>query len=207
MNSFYQNSYGNVFGTMVSTPLGRIALAHLSSPSVKFQPPKYQAHLLFSKNDEKVKASLKLLLAQCDDLLNQQYGDKEVELKYPPLRDGDEVEYQGFAGCWYLKASSKNQPECVDFSKKEIDPALILNGMLCQFIVTPMTFDNGIAYQLSSVRLVKDDGIRFYGGPDPKSLYTPLDEALNGESVEVTKAGEPPKKKSAKGMRAALDLV
>lgn len=210
-SKFYSNSYGNVFGTMVPTPIGRANFVHLAQPNAKYGQPKYGLHILFPKNDEKTKAGLNALISACMEVAKQKFGDKAPAFTYPPLRDGDELTYQGFQGCYYLKASAKRQPEIVDTTRKGLDVNLIVPGVLVRAVVTPILFDSGFSWQLSTVQFVKDDGVRYYGGPDPKSLLSALDEepspSASQAADEVLGTGKKEEKPAKTGKASALELL
>lgn len=189
MGKYWVNSYGNMYGNMLVLPVCRIALVSLVRPSVKFRPAKYQAHFLFNRNDQVTLQQLQPLQAMIMDMLTEKYGlradgtPNAPAMKYPWLREGDEKEYQGFGGTFYIKASASElkKPGCFDRDgKTALDPAQIQNGMLVRPVVTPMTIDDGIAYQLAAVQFVADDGTRYYGGPDPASFLSAVDGAPVG---------------------------
>ena len=76
---------------------------------------KYEATFLISKEDE---ATYKKLKAVIDAKM------KEAKIKVPSdricLKDGDEVDYDGYAGTWSLKASTKKRPQLFDRDKTPI---------------------------------------------------------------------------------------
>ena len=191
----YVNSYGNAFGSMMSTPIGRAQYVHLVEPGKKFQPPKFSVHILFSKNDVANTQALMDMKAACQALAVSKYADKVPAMTYPALRDGDEEDGQGFQGCWYIKAQNKQRPEIVDTQKKGLDPAIVVPGTLIRCVVVPILFDGGYSWQLQLVQFVKDDGVRYYGGPDPKSLLSALDvsspaEPSVGEAASAVMGGK-----------------
>jgi hypothetical protein len=175
----FVSQYGNVYGQMAVTPIGRLALAHLVNPSTKFGT-KYQASILFDKNDEKTKSGLNLILQDVARIIKIKWGDTPPAMAYPALRNGDEKAYQGFAGTLYISAKSDvaHRPQSVGPDRKPIDPAQLQNGMKVRFVITPTTFDQngaGISWQLHTVMLIEDDGIRYFGGPDPLSLLSAVE--------------------------------
>jgi len=216
---YYENSYGNTFGTLIATPIGRATFVHLVTPNAKYKPEKYGCHILFPKDDATVKAGLNQLIAMCKSMAAQKYGDKIPAFVYGPVRDGDEQKYQGFAGCWYIKASSKRQPEIVDAKRTGLDVNLVVPGVLVRGVVTPVLFDSGFSYQLQCVQLIKDDGVRYYGGADPKSLLNALDEeesetpeakeepAVVEPAVKAPEVKEKATAKAKNGKAAALDML
>lgn len=222
---YYRNSYGNTFGVSIPTPIGRATFVHLVQPNAKYQPAKFGLHLLFPKDDPAVKKGLNAIIAQCKEMAEEAYGKEVPAFTYGPLRDGDEQKYQGFAGCWYMKLASKNRPEIVDTQREGLDPNLILPGVMVRAVVTPVMFDSGFSYQLQCVQFVKDDGVRYYGGQDPKSLLSALDEegadapaeeptqeVVVSSAPKTTVVAKPAAKVSAKaaagtGKAAALNML
>ena len=76
-SGFYTNAFGNVFGNMIATPVGRAALVWLNKPSEKFKPAKYGCHILFPKSEthtdwtNTLKPGLDLIMNQLQEMLNQ----------------------------------------------------------------------------------------------------------------------------------------
>ena len=207
---YYENSYGNTFGSMTATPIGRATFVHLVTPNTKYKPEKYGLHVLFPKNDETVKAGLNALIAQCKAIAEQKYGKKVPAFTYGPVRDGDEETYQGFKGCWFIKCSSKKQPEIVDTKRQGLDPNIIVPGVLVRPVVTPILFDSGFAWQVHVVQFIKDDGVRYYGGPDPKSLLSALDEVdapTESEAPASSDSTDKPVEEKKTGKAAALNML
>lgn len=206
---YFENSYQNIFGSMMATPVGRATFVHLVTPNEKYKPSKYGLHVLFPKNDEATKKGLNAIISMCKTMAEQKFGkDKIPGFTYGPLRDGDEETYQGFAGCWFIKCSSKRQPEIVDTKKTNLDPNLIVPGVLVRPVVTPILFDSGFSYQVHVVQFIKDDGVRYYGGPDPKSLLSALDEPEVSEDVTVAvSADKVLGAEKVSGKKAAVNLL
>lgn len=205
---YYTNSYGNTFGSMIATPIGRATFVHLVTPNQKYKPEKYGLHVLFPKNDETVKKGLNAIISMCKDMAIQKYGKEIPAFTYGPVRDGDEETYQGFAGCYYIKCSSKRQPEIVDTKRQGLDPNLVVPGVLVRPVVTPILFDSGFSYQVHVVQFIKDDGVRYYGGPDPKSLLSALDEVEVPEDETASEAADKALGKSKESdKKAAVNLL
>lgn len=218
-DKYYANQFGNVFGQMVGTPVGRLVFCNLKTPNAKYQPPKYGTTILFDKKDPATKAALNIMLKQCVEM--QTYAEeKEVDCSFDidPLQDGDDTKvskYQGFAGSLYIAAKNKDQPEFVDSKNKPVSADLLVPGVKVRAVVTPMIYSDGFTWKLHVVQFVEDDGVRFYGGPDPKSVLTALDEvAVEDEpSVEAAldKAIEPQVaaqvKETKKGKARAIEML
>ena len=206
-DKYYENRYGNVYGTMTATPIGRATFVHLAEPNAKYQPAKYGVHVLFPKNDEATKKGLNVLIGMCKRMAEQKYGKKVPAFTYGPVRDGDEQTYQGFSGCWYIKCSSKQRVEVVDTARKGLDPLLIVPGVKIRAVVTPVLFDSGVSYQLSMVQFVADDGVRYYGGTDPKSLLSALDVETPSEEPTAAQAADAALGAPKSGKQTAIDML
>jgi len=70
---------------------------------------KYEATLLFPKTDTKTYNAVIKLIEDCK---------KDNKLKVAPdkvfIKDGDDVEYDGYAGMWAVKASNNSRPTVID---------------------------------------------------------------------------------------------
>ena len=122
---------------------------------------KYAATFLMPKDSKEGKAVTKAV------------GDamKEIGAKADktPLKDGDHVEYDGYAGMWALKANTKKRPVVIDRSKTPIteDDDVIYAGCYVNASVEIYTMDNSygkrVGCQLNGIQFVKD-GDSFGGG-------------------------------------------
>lgn len=199
---YFKDSYGNVYGDLMVTPTGRAAWVYLAEPSTQGNPPKYSLTILFDKDDEKVVNGLSPFLDAFDALLAEKFPDGKMPAQeIPALRDGDDDKtksYKGFSNTFWLKASSKKPVDVFNAKKERIEASAIEPGMLVKLVVTPMAAQKGAAYQLKGVQLVKDDGVRYYGGPDPRSLFDVLEDKEDSPSSSSEEALEPevPQRKS-----------
>lgn len=212
MSEFYMNKFGNVFGEMMATPIGRANFINLKTPNTKYQPAKYGLSILFEKKDAAVKTGLNVMIKHCKDLIAfaASKGKKTEEFTVGPIRDGDSdktSKYQGFAGKWFISAKNASQPDMIMMGKKmEVaSPDLFLPGVLVRATVSPIIYDDGVSWKVHAVQFVKDDGVRFYGGPDPKSLLAALDE----DEPPAEEALEEPvvATKAKSGKAKAIDLL
>lgn len=72
--------------------------------------PKYNINLLIPKDHPYVK----VVRDSIAKALTEKFGDKLPKKWRSPLKDGDEVDYEGFAGHWYFNATTTTKPQCVD---------------------------------------------------------------------------------------------
>lgn len=190
---YYVNQFGGVHGNDTITPVGRAAFVYLSKPNTKFDPPKYGLTILFDKKDAKAIEQLKSIQAMCAEMCDQYlktayakektkpafdaYRKKYLEntAEQPIFRDGDKVNYQGFAGHWYIVA--KNDKRTGFVLLDEVLPESIEPGMLVRAQVQPYCDKQGFSYKLRGLKFVKDDGVRFAMGPDGASMLRGLDDA------------------------------
>ncbi len=116
-----------------------------------------------------------------------------------------------FPGYLYIAIKNKDPLVVKDAKKQPLDPKTILPGMLVRAVVLPMFFDgmgSGISWQGHAVQLIKDDGVRLYGGPRGEDLLT----AVENEEAEAHPDGndfEEAEEKVTKqqGKKSALDLL
>ncbi len=126
---------------------------------------KYEATFLFNKKDKKLKAKLdKAIAAKL----------KEANIKVPQdkrcLKDGDEVEYNGYEGNWSLKASQSRRPTVIDRDRSPLteDDNVIYAGCFVNAIVDLWVQNNSFGKRINAnlygVQFVKD-GEAFGMGP------------------------------------------
>lgn len=174
---FYQNKFGNIFGEQMLTPMGRADYCFLNEPNDHFKPAKYSVNILFKKG-ETDKADLNKMIAKCGELAKQKYGDKKTGFKYGPIRDGDAENDKGKAphpGYYYIKATSATKVPTIQSKggrNVDIEAATILPGNLIICMVQPIMFDDGFSWGLRGVQFVKDDGVKFFHGPDVKDMFS-----------------------------------
>ena len=85
-----------------------------------------------------------------------------------PIRDGDLVEWDGFGGQLFIRASSKFQPGLVD---QKLQPIIseeqIFGGLICRAQINAYVYDDamnkGVTFGLNNLQILKDDGT-VYGG-------------------------------------------
>jgi hypothetical protein len=73
---------------------------------------KYEATFLLNKEEHA--DSIAEIKAQITDLVKTNLKGAKVPADKLCLRDGDEVEYDGYAGCYSIKCSTKKRPIVID---------------------------------------------------------------------------------------------
>ncbi len=190
-NGFYIHKgegFSGIFGKDIPSPVGRIAFVNLVTPTGK-PTPKYGLALLVDKTDEKAKADLKAI-QEMDKLMaldfwGEKAGDMLKKVKRTFFGNGDEPSstgkiYEGYEGMWVINARNANSHENARGFKilGNMLPDQFQSGMLCRLVICPYLNPDGYSYTLRAIKLVKDDGVRFGGAPDPTSLIDNLDEAV-----------------------------
>jgi hypothetical protein len=126
--------------------------------------PKFELTLLYPKSKPEL---LDGLMAAANEVAKETWGDKAPavmkRLKYPIIKDGDEKDSAGFAGNFFVRASSTKQPGVVgvvDGVKQLVfEDSEAYSG--CTFVaaVSVYSYDNafgkGIGIGLDNVLVVK----------------------------------------------------
>lgn len=136
------------------------------------QTPKFGASLLIvkgSENDKAIQAAIKEVAkeawgAKADANLTKIKGNPNKE----GYRDGDKTDYDGYEGCNYIRASSKQRPKIVNRDKSQLTEkdGVIYGGCYVNAIIDVYAYDNkgaGITAGLQGIQFVKD-GEAFGGG-------------------------------------------
>jgi hypothetical protein len=196
-------TYGFVYGISNKTPLGRLAWVNLVTPKESTFPvkegdkvpaPRYELTLLLKKSDPKVKAFVAELELQKKEMVELFNEGKKTKIGIDEvIKDGDEMDtdsYPFYAGNYYMVPKKEQRPPIYDSNVEPIEPGAVIGGMPGLCVVRPICTSHGISYQLLTVQLGKDDGVRFGGGKsDAKALLTALgdeDDAPFDESAEET---------------------
>lgn len=108
---------------------------------------------------------------------------KKVPASKWALRDGDEVEYNGFEGHWSLKASSSKRPTVIDRVKTPLakdDPGAPYAGCYVNAIVDFWVQDNNYGKRVNAnlygVQFVKDGEPFGAGAVDVTDEFDSLDD-------------------------------
>ena len=162
---------------VVTGPETRLSYAHIWEPKTNNgSDPKYSVSLIIPKNDTKTVDAIKLAIkAAYDEGLSKLKGNGKtapaISAIKQPLRDGDaeRPDAEAYAGCFFMNASSKNQPQIVD---KQVQPILdqseVYSGCYGRVSVNIYAFNSngnkGIACGLGNIQKIRD-GERLGGGP------------------------------------------
>jgi len=120
---------------MADIPLGevilnncRLSFADLFKPGKpqkndkgEMVPGKYKCNLLMEKGTEDTKKNLAKLKLANTQVKTDKWGEEKKWPKLKPekvyLRDGDQEDWDGYEGCFYVSANNPNQPVLIDRKK------------------------------------------------------------------------------------------
>lgn len=198
-NGFTLNpKWGGIYGQDIASPLGRIAFVSLDKATGQNgQTPKYGLALLVSKTDEAQKVYLKKMMDMMKLMIKDLWGDRAAEMikkiKRGFFADGDASSstgktYEGYPGNWVINARNaepNGHSQGFKILNAGMAPEAFEGGMICRLTVQPYLNADGFSQSLRAVKLIKDDGIRFGGAPDPTGVIDHLDEAVAAASVDM----------------------
>lgn len=213
-NRYYWSKFGSLHDNQepLVSPVGRAAFVYLTQPNSRFvrpgsdDKPSYGLTVLFPKDDEEVKAGLKLIQDRCVELFEEYcrvgYAKTPKKVKYeafkasiregmaaqPIFRDGDTASYNGFENTWTMKLSNVNIDD-IKFYKGQ-GASDFEAGMRVRAVITPSLSGKGFSYKLRALKLVEDDGVRFVSAPDVVSLLSGLDEAVDAVKSKADNGNE-----------------
>lgn len=104
-----------------------------------------------------------------------------------PLRDGDLVEWDGFAKTIFVHAGSMFPPGVVDYKLHPIiDKTAIFGGLICRAQVNAFAYDTagnqGVSIGLQNLQVLKDDGTMYGGRQNPAEVFDAFGSADNLDS-------------------------
>lgn len=192
--------YGHVYGKRLKTSMGRIAWPALVKPKENSFPvpegqtppaPKFEVTFLFPKTSEQgilFFESMKTMKNEMVKLFNEGKKTKIAVDDDSLLKDGDaqdELKYPYYKGMWYFIAKNAKMPPLYNKDVEEITADTVIGGMKAVLIVKPICTAHGISYQLLTVQLGKDDGVRWGGGQrDAKDLLGELEEGSEDDEKQ-----------------------
>lgn len=146
---------------------------------------KYEATLLLDKEEQA--DQIRTIRREIDEALLAKFGN---ESKVPKairnekncaLRDGDNVDYDGFAGCMSFKCSNKVQPKLLDRQKNDIDAdsGLLYSGCYADASVGIWIQDNEYGRKVNANLFAlrfREHGEPFGGGGVPKNVEDDFDD-------------------------------
>ena len=119
---------------------------------------KFEATILFPKSDVKTYEKVMALIEDCkkDNKLGKVASDKLF------IKDGDEVEYDGYEGMWAVKASNNKRPTIIDRDRSPIveEDDKMYAGCYVNAIIEPWGQNNSYGKRVNAnllgVQFVKD---------------------------------------------------
>lgn len=140
----------------ITTPTFRVSFPSLVKPSaMEGGEPKYSVTMLFPKETD-----LTQLRNAASQAAVERWGDKIPKGLRSPFRDGDEKDLDGYAGTFYVRASSTNRVGVVAEDLAPLDQESDLPaGYYARAIVTPFAYDKngnkGVSFGLQAVQRVR----------------------------------------------------
>lgn len=208
--------YGFVYGIRTKTPAGRLAWVHLVKPKESSfpveegkepPPPRFEVTHLIPKTEaaEKWKAELQTQIDEMVALFNKDKKGAKISID-EFLKDGDEQDlekYPFYAGQYYLVPKHKERPSIFDAALNDVAPEDVLGGMPGVCIVRPLCTAHGISFQLRTIQLLEDDGVRFAGSISSDKDLLSVCEGDAEEAAAPQVEEEPKTKAKAKAVKAA----
>ena len=147
------------------TPEFRVSFPHVfTANQYENNDPKFSVVMLFDKG-----TSLKKLKKLVEEAAAEKWPKGKPKNFRSPFRDGDDKDpmMDGYEGCIYVTASSKQRPGVVDQDvQKIIDEDEFYAGCYARATVTAYAYDvsgnKGVAFGLQNVQKLRD-GERFSG--------------------------------------------
>ena len=142
----------------------KIKNARLSFPSLfrkssfNGEEGKYEATFLIPKkgNEEWYEETMAEIEALKKDKKIKVASDKVF------IKDGDDIDYDGYEGCWAVKASNNKRPTCLDRTRSAVteDDELFYAGCYVNAVVEPWAQNNQYGKRINAnllgVQFVKD---------------------------------------------------
>ncbi len=174
---------------VVKTPKFRVSYPNVFTPSsFPGQEPKYGITMLFPKD-----ADLSALKALAKKAVEAKWPDPVQRAKITsnpnfknPFRDGDveKADTDGYAGCIFVRATSKMKPGLVDRNAQPImSEEEFYAGCYARAAVTAYGFNTagniGVAFGLQHIQFI-EHGEPFSGRGKPEDYFEPLEGADAG---------------------------
>ena len=154
----------------VSVVTGKVRLSYVFVKQPGKLDGKYSVTAIIPKDDDKTLPKIKKAIKDCvDEGVSSKWGGKKPSNLWNPLRDGDEVadEHPEYAGCYYIKCKSSEQPGVIDRQKNEIfDLDDLYSGCYARLDLSLFPYannSNGIGVGLNNIQMIAE-GERLGGG-------------------------------------------
>jgi hypothetical protein len=172
---------------------------------------KYKANFLMKKGTKETKENLARIKAASEEVKAAKWGDNPPKLKPERLclRDGDQEDWEGYEGCFYLSSSSKDRPKVVGLRKdEEVEPGhrhWPLSGYYVNAVVTIWAQDNKseqggkrINASLEAIQFVQKAEEFGRGHIDTDEYFDDLDDEADSDFDEDEDEDEAPCKPAKK---------
>lgn len=123
---------------------------------------KYQCVLLIDKTDKDTLGVIKKAIDAAKDKGKSEKWNGKIPSNYAsPLRDGDESDQEGYAGCYYLSAKNGNRkPQVKDLDMEDIfDESEVYAGCYVRASITFFAYNksgNGVGCLLNHIQKLED---------------------------------------------------
>lgn len=179
------------------TPLGRLQYMALFKAKMYHnddgdEDPKFEGTLLLPKSGPD-KADLTELKAAVTATAKAAFGGKIPKKFRDPIKDGDQEDWPGFAGNWYIRMSTKFPINICDLEGEDIfDSSQIKNGDWIIAVVKPYAYDykgKGVSFGMRNLLFIREDEALLAGTPaaddfDDLIEAAPKDDAFDAEDDE-----------------------
>ncbi len=175
----------------IVTPYGRVSYPNLDEPREYDGDSKFQVTLLFPKKETVETLSPWGDFAKHDIDFMRQIAKAMAASEYPnglpkkfkfPFSDGDDAEWDGYEGNWFIRFNSQKRPGAVTVAQKPIGLVDVANtfypGCWARVIANPYCYDNkqrGFNFGLRHVQFIAD-GEPFGDDPDPVKAFDSFDK-------------------------------
>jgi hypothetical protein len=192
---------------MAETPVGevlltnvRLSFAHLDEPQEQEDDDgqkslKFKCSGLISKTSAEGKRNLSKLKKASEQVKEKKWGNKQPKLKANQVcvRDGDQEDWDGYEGHYYISASNKKQPELITKFKRGDDWVPAKKGQLYSGCIVNMLvrlwaqdhpkYGKRLNASVEAVQFVKDGPAFGGGGPiNTREKFAEI-EADEGEDM------------------------
>lgn len=150
----------------VTTPRFRVSFPNVFKPRKKDKPEdadKWGLTMLFTKDTD-----LSAMKAACKAAAQEEWGDKIPKNLVMPFRDGDEKDYDGYAGMTFVNVSSNQEPGVCDRNPKVklTSEQEFYAGCYARATLRAFAYDykgkKGVSFGLNNIQKL-DDGESFSG--------------------------------------------
>ena len=146
-------------GNEMQTSKVRLSFPHLFEKYEKSD--KYQATLIFDKDDKTLLAVMKKAIEAAKQIgKTSKWGGKIPSSIDSPIHDGDTQEYDGYEDSYYVTAKSSSKPKVTDAEGDEIfDQEDIYPGCYVRAVIKFLPYDNsgkGVCCILERIQKLED---------------------------------------------------